>query len=130
MKSSLKTLLSGCAAAALAVLCSGAAMAQYYSDDGYGRRRGYDAGSDRGYDRGYDQGRRDRGYGRDDRGYGRDDRSYGRDDRRYGQDGGGYRRGPNPSNPMAGMSIDDQKRAIKNHRDAQKKAIKRGYVIP
>jgi len=119
MKSSLKTLLSGCAAAALAVLCSGAAMAQYYSDDGYGRRRGYDAGSDRGYD----QGRRDRGYGRDDRGYGRDDR-------RYGQDGGGYRRGPHPSNPMAGMSIDDQKRAIKNHRDAQKKAIKRGYVIP
>ena len=76
MKSSLKTLLSGCAAAALAVLCSSAAMAQYYSDDGYGRRRGYDAGADRGYDRGYDQGRRDRGYGRDDRGYGRDDRRY------------------------------------------------------
>jgi hypothetical protein len=120
MKPSLKTLLSGCGAVALAVLCSGAATAQYYSDDGYGRRRGYD----RGYDSGYEQGRRDRGYGRDDRGYGRDDRRYG------GQDGGGYRRGPNPNNPLAGMSIEDQKRAIKNHRDAQKKAIKRGYVIP
>lgn len=118
MKPSLKTLLSGCGAVALAMFCSGAAMAQYYSD-GYDRRsdRRYERpGYDRGYDRGYNQGRRD-------------DRGYGRDDRRYGRDGG-YRRGSDSGNPLAGMSIDDQKRAIKNHRDAQKKAIKRGYVIP
>ena len=31
---------------------------------------------------------------------------------------------------MAGMSLDERKQAIKNHREAQKKAIKRGYVIP
>lgn len=128
MKPSLKTLLSGCGAVALAMFCSGAAMAQYYGD-GYDRRYdrryehpGYDRGHDRGYDRGYDRGRRDGGYGRDDRGYGRDDR-------RHGRDGGGYQRRPDPSNPLAGMSIEDQKRAIKNQRDAQKKAIKRGYLL-
>jgi hypothetical protein len=31
---------------------------------------------------------------------------------------------------MQGMALEDQKRAVKNHREAQKKAIKRGYVIP
>ena len=67
------------------------------------------------YDRGYDRNRRDGGYGRDDRRYGRD---------------GGYRRGPDSGNPLAGMSIEDQKRAIKNHRRAQKKAFKRGYIMP
>jgi hypothetical protein len=120
MKSSLKTLLSGCGAVALAVFCSGTAMAQYYND-GYDRR--YDRRYERpSYDRGYDRGRRDGSYRRDGDGYGRDDR-------RYGRDGGGYRRGPDPSNPLAGMSIEDQKRAIKNQRDAQKKAIKRGYLL-
>jgi hypothetical protein len=109
MKPSLKMLLSGGGAVALAVFCSGTAMAQYYND-GYGRRYerpGYDRGYNRGYDRGYDR------------------RRY--DDRRYGGD---YRRGPDPHNPLAGMSIEDQKRAIKNHRRAQKKAFKRGYIMP
>ena len=32
--------------------------------------------------------------------------------------------------PMAGMSIEDQKRAIKNHRQMQKKAFKQGVIIP
>jgi hypothetical protein len=111
MTSPLKTLLSGCGAAALAVFWSGAAMAQYYSDDGYGRRyerRNYD----RGYDRGYERARREQGYGQ---GYG------------YGQGGGyGYGRG----NAVNRMTIEEQKQAVKNHREAQKKAIKRGYVIP
>lgn len=123
MMPSLKTLLSGCGAVALAAFWSGAAMAQYYSDDGYqrryerrgydgdrrgydGDRRRYDRGEDRGYDRGYERARRDQGYGP----------------------------GPGPGagrgNPMNQLSLEEQKRAIKNHREAQKKAIKRGYVIP
>lgn len=106
MKTSLKALLSGCGAVALAVFCSGSAMAQYF-DDGYGRRHErprYDRGYDRGHDRGYDRGRRDSGYG-----YGRGD--YGR------------------GNPVNRMTIEEQKQALKNHRDAQKKAIKRGYIV-
>ncbi|RXT55267.1 hypothetical protein B6S44_11715 [Bosea sp. Tri-44] len=106
MKPSLKTLLSGCGAVALAAFWSGTAMAQYY-DDGYNRRQERPR-YDRGYDRGYDQGRRDRGYRGDD----------------------GYRGGYGRGNPVNRMSIDEQKQALKNHRDAQKKAIKRGYVIP
>lgn len=90
------------------------AAAQYYGggyerrsdDDGYGRRR-YERDDRRDFDRrdGYER----RDYGRRD-GYG-----YGRGD--------GYRQ---PANPMAGMSIEDQKRAIKNERKAQKKALKNG----
>ena len=34
------------------------------------------------------------------------------------------------ADPMAGMSLEAQKQAVRNHREAQKKAIKRGYVIP
>jgi hypothetical protein len=114
MTSPLKMLLSGCGAAALAVFWSGAAMAQYYSD-GYERRyerRNYDRNYDRGYDRGYERARREQGYGQ---GYG-----YG-----YGQ-GGGYGRG----NAVNRLTTEEQKQALKNHREAQKKAIKRGYVIP
>lgn len=82
------------------------ASAQYYGggyerrsdDDGYGRRR----------------------YERDDR---RDfERRDGFGDDRRRRDGYGYRQ----PNPMAGMSIEDQKRAIKNERKAQKKAFKQG----
>jgi len=48
----------------------------------------------------------------------------------------GYRGGPGygggrsygrPGNPYYGMSIEQQKRAIRNQREAQKRAIKRGY---
>lgn len=85
---------------ASAALWSGAASAQFY-DDGYGRRGGYER---RDYDRGYD-----RGYERDQRGQG------------YG-----YGRG----NAVNRLSIEEQKQALKNHREAQKKAIKRGYTIP
>lgn len=106
MKSSLKALLAGLGLAASVVMLSGQASAQYY-ERGY---RDHDRG-DR-YERRYD--RRD-GYERRDR--------HDRYDR-----GGRYDRGPR--NPMAGMSLEDQKRAVKNHREAQKKAIKRGYLIP
>lgn len=103
MEGSLKTLLAGCGALALAAVWSGAATAQYYND-GYQRheRRSYERpGYDRGYDRGYERSRRDYGYGNHGRG-----------------------------NPVNRMTIDEQKQALKNHREAQKKAIKRGYVIP
>jgi hypothetical protein len=100
----------------------GPATAQY---------RGYDpdyAPRER-YDRRYDDRRYDDRRGGYDRGYRGDDR------RGYG--GGGYdqRAAPGPApgrrgDPMAGMSLDERKQAIRNHRDAQKKAIKRGYVIP
>lgn len=84
-----------------------------------------------GYDRGYE--RRDSDWDR----RGGAERRY--DDRRRGNDydrGRNRRdsfdpRGPRPGyNPMAGTSLQDQKRAVKNHREMQKKAIKRGYVIP
>ena len=68
----------------------------------------------------------DRSGWRDDRrGYGRDDtRGDWRNDRRSGVDGGRRQQ-----DPMAGMSLDERKRAIKNEREAQKKAIKRGIFI-
>ncbi|WP_332683494.1 hypothetical protein [Bosea sp. (in: a-proteobacteria)] len=116
MNSQLKTLLTGCGALAVAALWSGAASAQYYND-GYQRpgyeRRGYDRGYERGYDRGRDDRRYDRGY---ERGYERSQRDQ------------GYDRGR--GNAVNRMTIDEQKQALKNHREAQKKAIKRGYVIP
>lgn len=116
MNSPLKTLLTGCGALAVAALWSGAASAQYYND-GYQRpgyeRRGYDRGYERGYDRGRDDRRYDRGY---ERGYERSQRDQ------------GYDRGR--GNAVNRMTIDEQKQALKNHREAQKKAIKRGYVIP
>ena len=123
MKSPLKTLLAGCGALAVAAFWSAAASAQYYNE-GYQRpgyeRRGYERGYDRGYDRrnerGYDH-RSQRGY---DRGY---DRGYERAQREQG-----YGRGRD--NPANRMTIEEQKRALKNHREAQKKALKRGYVLP
>ena len=110
-----KALLVGLGLAASAVLWAAPASAQYYGgsnrDPYYEPGPRYGRGPDRGYDRGYDRGPR-------------------YDDRRGSYDGGGYDRGPRNNNPMAGMSLEDQKRAIKNHREAQKKAIKRGYVLP
>jgi hypothetical protein len=100
------------------LVCAGPAMAQYYGGD-----RGY-ARPDPGprYERGYD---RRGGYERGD-GYERRDgyRRGSYDDRRDGY-GQGRR-----ADPMAGMSLEAQKQAVRNHREAQKKAIKRGYVIP
>ncbi len=108
----LKGLLLGCGAVALAIVASGTAMAQYYRGDGYERRYerpGYD--DRRGYDRGYERGNGRGGWDRDDR--------YGR---------GFYGRGRD--NPVNRMTIEEQKQALKNHREAQKKAIKRGYLMP
>ncbi len=103
---------------ALAWASAQPAVAQYYGGQGYGyERRPRD-----GYDR-RDDGRRDSWRG-DDRGsrYGSRD-SFGRDDGR----GPGY--GQRSRNPMAGMSIEEQKRAVKNEREAQKRAIKRGQIF-
>jgi len=67
----------------------------------------------------------DNGYGYRNRGY--DNRDYGRrgydnrDDRRRGYGGAGYGR---RQDPMAGMPLEDRKRAIRNERDAQKKIFK------
>lgn len=102
MISARKVLLVGVGLAASALLWSGQASAQYYGRDGY----------------------RDGNYGRGDR---YDRRDYGRRDD-YGR--GDYVPRTSRNDPMAGMSMDERKRAIKNHREAQKKAIKRGYVIP
>jgi hypothetical protein len=97
---------------------AGSASAQY--------NRGYDRDPD--YDRRNGYERRDRNDRRD--GYRRDDRG-GPDQGRRGYDQGPSAR-PGPgrgnSNPLAGMSLEDQKRAIKNQREAQKKLIKRGIV--
>ena len=81
------------------------ASAQYYGGPGY----------DRPYERRYGDGYDRRGYGRD------DDRRGWRDDR-----GGGYDRGygRRSQDPMAGMTMEERKRAIKNERNAQKKAFK------
>lgn len=129
MKPSLKMLATGCSVLVLAAMWSAGASAQYYSRDDYDRRydhryendrRSYERREvERSYDRGYERGRRDEGY---DRGRGRSDG--------YGY--GGYRQSPAEryyGNPVNRMSVEDQKRALKNHRDAQKKALKRGYVI-
>jgi hypothetical protein len=107
MISARKVLLVGVGLAASALLWSGQASAQYYGREGYNDRGGR-------YDRGYER----RDYG-------------GRND--YGRQGNGrqdYVPRTSRNDPMAGMSMDERKNAIKNHREAQKKAIKRGYVIP
>ena len=116
MKSLRRSLLAGLGLALAGWAAVQPAAAQYYGGSGYG-----------GYDRRDRYERRDsyerRGNDRDDwgrRGY--DDRRGSYDDRR-----GGYgRRAPDP---MAGMDLDERKRAIKNEREAQKKAIKRGQLF-
>lgn len=141
MKSSVKAAFAGLGLAVGALLCAGTASAQYYSEPGSRGgydRQGYDRrGSDRpGYDRpDYDRGERGRYDNRRDydrydqrRDERRSDRAY---DRGYEQ---GRRdvRGRNNGMPPGWnqMSIEDQKQALKNQRNAQKKALKRGYVIP
>lgn len=124
MKSLRRAGVLGLGLAALAWASAQPALAQYY---GGGQGYGYERRSGEGYERrsrdGYDRRDYDR---RDSRRY--EDRAprfgagegYGRDDRR------GYGR---PQNPMAGMSLEEQKRAVKNEREAQKKAIKRGQFF-
>jgi hypothetical protein len=112
-----RALAAGFGLLSTALVWAQPASAQYYGggyerDRGYERRDRYDRGDNYGRDRGYDRGGYDRG------------RDYGRGD--------GYGRAPRGSNanPLAGMSIEDQKRAIKNHRQLQKKAFKQGVIIP
>lgn len=123
MKSLRRTGMAGLGLIALAWASAQPAVAQYYGGQGYGyERRSGNGVERRGYDR-RDDGRRDSWRG-DDRGsrYGSRD-SFGRDDGR----GPGY--GQRSRNPMAGMSIEEQKRAVKNERKAQKRAIKRGQIF-
>jgi len=125
MKSLRRAGIAGLGLIALAWASAQPALAQYYGGQGYG----YERRSSEGYERrsrdGYDRRDYDR---RDSRRY--EDRGprqgagggYGRDDGR----GRGYGR---QQNPMAGMSIEEQKRAVKNEREAQKKAFKRGQLF-
>ena len=123
MKSLRRAGIAGLGLIGLAWASAQPALAQYYGNQGYGYERrpgeGYERRSRDGYER--------RDYERrDSRRY--EDRAprvgggegYGRDDRR------GYGR---PQNPMAGMTLEEQKRAVKNQREAQKKAIKRGQIF-
>lgn len=118
MKSLGRAVVAGFGLVVMAWASAQPAVAQYYGGQGYGQGYGYERRSRDGYER-RDYDRRDsRRY--EDRGprYGSGG-GYGRDDGR----GRGYGR---PQNPMAGMTLEEQKRAVKNEREAQKKAIKRG----
>lgn len=113
MKSLRQAMVTGLGLVALAWVSAQPAVAQYYGSQGNGyERRGQERN---GYERnGYQ--RRD-SWRDDDRGS-----RFGRDDGR-----GGY--GRRAQNPMAGMSLEEQKRAVKNEREAQKKAFKRGLIF-
>ncbi len=108
---------------ACALFWAAPASAQF--DRGYDRRDRYER-----YEN-LDPYERRRHDGRDDR-RGRFDRDEGRGEfgRRGRDDGFGDRPRGNARPSFAGPSLEEQKRALKNHRDAQKKAIKRGYVLP
>ena len=129
MKSLGRAVVAGFGLVVMAWASAQPAVAQYYGGQGQGYGQGYGYGYERrprdGYDRrGYE--RRDfrgddgRGSRYDDRGH-RYGGGYGRDDGR----GRGYGR---TQNPMAGMTLEEQKRAVKNEREAQKRAIKRGQL--
>jgi hypothetical protein len=125
MKSLGRAVVAGFGLVVVAWASAQPAAAQYYGGQGYGYERrsgeGYERRSRDGYDR-RDYDRRDsRRY--EDRGsrYGSGG-GYGRDDAR----GRGYGR---QQNPMAGMTLEEQKRAVKNEREAQKKAFKRGQLF-
>jgi hypothetical protein len=115
MKSLRRAGIAGLGLVALAWASAQPALAQYYGGQGYGYER-----SRSGYDR-RDERRRDSWRG-DDRDSRHGSGGYGRDDGR----GRGYGR---QQNPMAGMTLEEQKRAVKNEREAQKKAIKRGQLF-
>lgn len=112
--------IAGLGLIALAWASAEPAAAQYYGGQGYGYERrsgeGYDRRSRDGYDRRDSRRYEDRGPRQGAGG------AYGRDDGR----GRGYGR---QQNPMAGMTLEEQKRAVKNEREAQKKAIKRGQLF-
>ncbi len=109
-----KAMLTGFACALSAALWAGPASAQYQR---------YEGGYERGYERrgGYEQ----RG------GYERRERS----ERRGSYEGGrDYEREPRRAGPqgrgaVGNMTLEEQKRAMRNQKEAQKKAIKRGYAI-
>jgi hypothetical protein len=118
MKSLRQTLVASLGLVALAWASAQPAVAQYYGGQGNGyERRGQELN---GYDR--------NGYQRN--GYERRD-SWRDDDRgsRFGRDDGRGGYGRRTQNPMAGMSLEEQKRAVKNEREAQKKAFKRGQIF-
>jgi hypothetical protein len=124
MKSLGRAVVAGFGLVVVAWASAQPAAAQYYGGQGYGYERrsgeGYERRSRDGYDR-RDYDRRDsRRY--EDRGSRYGSGGYGRDDGR----GRGYGR---QQNPMAGMTLEEQKRAVKNEREAQKKAFKRGQLF-
>lgn len=114
MKSLGRAVMAGFGLVVVAWASAQPAVAQYYGGQGYGyERRSRDGYERRGYER--------RDFRGDD---GRGSRFGGGDG--YGRGGGYGRRAPDP---MAGMSLDERKRAIKNEREAQKRAIKRGQLF-
>ena len=118
MKSLRQAMLASLGLVALAWASAQPAVAQYYGGPGSGyERRSRDGYEGRRYERRDSRRHDDRGsrFGSGG-GYGRDDGH-----------GAGY--GRRTQNPMAGMSLEEQKRAVKNEREAQKKAFKRGQIF-
>lgn len=109
-----KAFAAGFGICAAALVWALPASAQVRGNEGPGQYQRQ--GSDQ---RGYGDG----GYGRRD-GYRGDRGGYRGRDERYGRGGRGA------PDPLAGMSPEKRARAIENHRRAQKKAYRRGVIMP